>query len=820
MERKVNSKLFYKNNKPLLFKLPNEPQKNFFKLKILEGGGVITDNDNADVIISSQTITSNVPNVYSKDFIIDSYFFNKLQDLNKYTIKIQNSTKEDKINIPITLKPKKVRVEYTKEDDNILASFIKDCTCPKGKIVYKELEEKFPQHSWQSWRERYIKVVGPAMESGNWPTYKFESNNNENDKVTHQNINNDNNNCGDKNTSNRNLGVSHKKKSLNFIQSNVMKNNSTPKENVNNDTESNDNNNDNDDRSNEINDNNNANKNNDDNVEENHSNSHNNKKDNDNNTNNDIGTKKNNKRTNKLKNDKHSKKDRKKLFYNTMDSDDNNSDDNVIPSIIQERRLYTKTIRTSNKSKKKGKSNNPKKQKSAIDKNSSIDIYLIRNKKKEENQNTQDKHDSANNDLEKEEEEKEEENDEDKRKNITKNEKNEKIKDRINSKGKEENNENGEKDYSEEIIHKDYEQDMMNNKIINKEKKVLERNSTNNDINSDSIVNLMESKTVNNEEKNSTSSDEDSDLQSYINGYFNEKNIQKYGINKSKKNSNSENKENSKSRVESVNNKNKINDDSNRPISLSSKFLKKNNSKVTAKDRNKSVNNLKNLIKKINNSQHLSQPLLNKNENDENKDKNEIDSITKMNIDNTTNNDNTDSDPENDEYAQIDGRNIYFSYPDFFNNPDMDIPLSNNSIEYDNYLSRTIENSKNAVNLPNVSKRHKELYIQQCLKLCSENHKTKKELCELLHQCNGSLPAAKALLKTKHQSSKEILNPKLREWVWTKVEDDILLKSKDESQLKKIRLKKSNKSVRYRELYLEAKEIYNKINNNDSYYIH
>jgi len=35
MERKVNSKLFYKNNKPLLFKLPNEPQKNFFKLKIL-----------------------------------------------------------------------------------------------------------------------------------------------------------------------------------------------------------------------------------------------------------------------------------------------------------------------------------------------------------------------------------------------------------------------------------------------------------------------------------------------------------------------------------------------------------------------------------------------------------------------------------------------------------------------------------------------------------------------------------------------------------------------------------------------------------------
>ena len=35
MERRISSKLFYKDNKPLKFCLPNEPQAIFFKQRIL-----------------------------------------------------------------------------------------------------------------------------------------------------------------------------------------------------------------------------------------------------------------------------------------------------------------------------------------------------------------------------------------------------------------------------------------------------------------------------------------------------------------------------------------------------------------------------------------------------------------------------------------------------------------------------------------------------------------------------------------------------------------------------------------------------------------
>jgi len=246
------------------------------------------------------------------------------------------------------------------------------------------------------------------------------------------------------------------------------------------------------------------------------------------------------------------------------------------------------------------------------------------------------------------------------------------------------------------------------------------------------------------------------------------------------------------------------------PFVFSSKFLNKNISSITDEGRNNSVNNLKNLIKKIDSNQRLNQKSLRK----------EMEKDASLNIShiNSYNNQkipiNINENFGNNNFSKPTKESIYFSYTNFFENDmDMEIPLSYSSVDYDNFLSKNIENSKNSIHLPKVSTRHKNIYIKQCLLLCKETHVSKQELCNLLHQCNGSLPATKALIKSKHNGSDEIIDSKLREWIWSKEEDDILLKSKDESQLKRIRLMKGNKSVRYRELYLEAKEIFQKLKN-------
>jgi len=340
-----------------------------------------------------------------------------------------------------------------------------------------------------------------------------------------------------------------------------------------------------------------------------------------------------------------------------------------------------------------------------------------------------------------------------------------------------ENDENMNEKEKENINNNNIINDINKSEIVKLNNKIIERN---NEINPE----VNGGKQVNNNEE--SSSDEEKELQSYINNYFSVNNIQKYKSNINNK----INKANSKNNFEDNNqknpnlndnnnygenenennnyiNNNKNTDKSKLPIRISGQLFEY--SRDIEKERDESVNNLKNLIRRINFNQSSRQNITNDNDNDSN---------------------------------EINDNQLSLS---------QDIPLSYNSVEYDNYLSRTIENSKKSINLPKVSDKHKNLYIQECLKLCRESNITKEELYELLHQCNGSIPATKSLLKSKRQLSEEKLDPKTEKWIWSKREDQILLTSKDERQLKKMRLMKGNKSVRYRELYLEAKELYHKV---------
>eukprot|EP00833_Pecoramyces_ruminatium_P001609 jgi/Orpsp1_1/1175641/evm.model.c7180000054656.1 len=142
-----------------------------------EGGGRVADNENADIVIYDENESyNNSQNIYKEDIIIDSYFYNQLQELDKYKVdipKFSQKALERKIESIKNNSPRKKRTEYTKQDDNILASYIKSGKFNPGKKLFMELEKKYSHHSWQSWKERYKKVIGPALETGIWPTSYF-----------------------------------------------------------------------------------------------------------------------------------------------------------------------------------------------------------------------------------------------------------------------------------------------------------------------------------------------------------------------------------------------------------------------------------------------------------------------------------------------------------------------------------------------------------------------------------------------------------------------------------------------------------------------
>ncbi|KAF2026597.1 hypothetical protein EK21DRAFT_103128 [Setomelanomma holmii] len=55
------------------------------------------------------------------------------------------------------------RAAYTPEEDRILYKWVRDCEqtggLASGNEIYKQLEAKYPRHTWQSWRDRYLKQL-------------------------------------------------------------------------------------------------------------------------------------------------------------------------------------------------------------------------------------------------------------------------------------------------------------------------------------------------------------------------------------------------------------------------------------------------------------------------------------------------------------------------------------------------------------------------------------------------------------------------------------------------------------------------------------
>ncbi|KAJ5923262.1 hypothetical protein N7454_008507 [Penicillium verhagenii] len=109
----------------------------------------------------------------SYQFVERSVENGKIEDIEPYRIGPSDNRPVGAAHIP----KKSTRSDYTLKDDQTLFDHMlpleSDGNAPIcGNKIYKEIEDKFPQHTWQSWRARYLKFLrgrprpgGPRMPS-------------------------------------------------------------------------------------------------------------------------------------------------------------------------------------------------------------------------------------------------------------------------------------------------------------------------------------------------------------------------------------------------------------------------------------------------------------------------------------------------------------------------------------------------------------------------------------------------------------------------------------------------------------------------------
>ncbi|PGH17373.1 hypothetical protein AJ80_04828 [Polytolypa hystricis UAMH7299] len=138
------------------------PSRKTFRERIEANGGKIVHLEkDADILLVDHAKKGNPAGTYSYKFVEDSIRSGSRANLEDYrqgpppgTIRTPGSKL-----IPV----KGRRTPFSAEDDRILYEWVKpieDQGGPfQGNQIYKQLEAKHPNHTYQSWRDRYIKVV-------------------------------------------------------------------------------------------------------------------------------------------------------------------------------------------------------------------------------------------------------------------------------------------------------------------------------------------------------------------------------------------------------------------------------------------------------------------------------------------------------------------------------------------------------------------------------------------------------------------------------------------------------------------------------------
>ncbi|KAI4614356.1 uncharacterized protein J4E87_009577 [Alternaria ethzedia] len=125
------------------------------------GGEIVALEKKADYLIVDHARRDCPPGSTSYEFIEKSIKEGELQDPEDYTAgpPLGEAREAGSIHQPT----KSGRTSYTAEEDRILSKWVRDAQSKgasiSGNELYKQLEAKYPRHTWQSWRDRWVKTL-------------------------------------------------------------------------------------------------------------------------------------------------------------------------------------------------------------------------------------------------------------------------------------------------------------------------------------------------------------------------------------------------------------------------------------------------------------------------------------------------------------------------------------------------------------------------------------------------------------------------------------------------------------------------------------
>ena len=145
-----------------LFLTQKTPSRShFIDLIKANGGEVVKLEKSADIIIADDARKEVVPGSYSYKWIDNSIKNGALEDLDAYLAGPPAGAPRA---VGSVVRPAKhMRNGYTAEDDRVLSEWVQ-AQAQKGAAIagnetYKQLEAQNPRHSWQSWRDRWVKTL-------------------------------------------------------------------------------------------------------------------------------------------------------------------------------------------------------------------------------------------------------------------------------------------------------------------------------------------------------------------------------------------------------------------------------------------------------------------------------------------------------------------------------------------------------------------------------------------------------------------------------------------------------------------------------------
>ncbi|KAI0973296.1 TRF2-interacting telomeric protein/Rap1 C terminal domain-containing protein [Xylaria arbuscula] len=124
------------------------------------GGTVVAREGNADILICDEA-KAPVPGSYSYKLISEAIGEGSLDIKEDYLC--DSLATNPTSSIKPGPGPKLTRKKFTEEDDRILMKFVTEQDRlgepTGGNDIYKKLADKYPHHTWQSWRDRWVKKL-------------------------------------------------------------------------------------------------------------------------------------------------------------------------------------------------------------------------------------------------------------------------------------------------------------------------------------------------------------------------------------------------------------------------------------------------------------------------------------------------------------------------------------------------------------------------------------------------------------------------------------------------------------------------------------